>query len=306
MGSIAPPKLQIPQRSNNAARPEPYAIWRIKAESKMKCDAVWLAPRRLVRKPSGLSRAGEKGRSRSGQKKSKPGPPQMTKDQPESGRSEKCKCQEVQRHGFVWERDILEKVFGLTVSEINSIKYGNQVDLPRKLNRIYDCDISIKTTGRRNTVCMADCLRVFDLCAGRLHLIVVIYNQSGPVKRFSEVVELDLSNSRELLFGRLKRTDIEALVKLVKSVPTKRAPTQQEKHAMRKLRDELRPRCGALMLNIKCDSTQSRVQCSFNQFIAFLHDNPDRVVERNKVPRLHDREFIGEVASGRRVFRKKA
>ena len=69
---------------------------------------------------------------------------------------------EVQSHGFVWERELCEKVYGATMDEMKGIKYTSKMDLPGKFNRLDNCDLSIKTSCSPNTVCMADCLRVFD------------------------------------------------------------------------------------------------------------------------------------------------
>ena len=68
---------------------------------------------------------------------------------------------EVQKHGFLWEKEIL-KNRGVTEDELQSIKYTSKMDLPANLDRLDNSNISVKTTNSPNTVCMGDCLRVFD------------------------------------------------------------------------------------------------------------------------------------------------
>lgn len=211
---------------------------------------------------------------------------------------------EVQQHGFSWEKDLLRNVYGATDEQLKAIKYTNKMDLPAPLNALEPVDISIKTTGSANTVCMADCLRIFDAVNSKapLHMTVVHYKQEGDVKRLVSITEVNLTDSKELLFGSLTREDILRLDTLVKRVPQKRSPTPEEHTALYQLQEELQAKSGAIYLNIKCNSQQSRLQCSFNRFQTFLTSYPDRIVAQSTTHEFRGKPMLQEVASGRRQF----
>jgi len=219
------------------------------------------------------------------------------------------KGREVQAHGFSWEKELMTKIYGATPEELAEIKYTSKVDLPAKLNRLDGCDLSIKTSCRENAVCMADCLRVFDAVnsGNDLHMVIVYYIQDDvtKVKKISSITEVDLTNSRELLFGTLTRSQLEELDSAVKSIPQKRKPTDEEYKKMYSIRDSLQVISGAIHLDIKCNSTQSRLQCSFNRFQQFIEENPSRVIAKSNSNEFRDGVISYEIASPRRVFTQK-
>jgi len=215
---------------------------------------------------------------------------------------------EVQGHGFSWEKNLLS-VYGATPEEIKSISYCSKVDLPAAFNRITACDLSIKTSCSKNAVCMGDCLRIYDAVASDapLHVVIVFYVQdTTKTKTLKELIEIDISGATAELFGTLTREQLESLSQRVKAVPQKRKPTPTEYTSMYSLRDELQPLSGAIHLDIKCNSQQSRLQCSFNRFQTFLDAHPTRIIARSITPSLHGKEVLSTVSSGRRVFRKKS
>ena len=224
---------------------------------------------------------------------------------------------EVQSHGFKWEKELCVNVYGATMDELKGIKYTNKTDLPGKFNRLDEnCDISIKTSGSPNAVCMADCLRVFDAVSGAgaaggtpLHLTVIHYTQCDETqcKIVTSIAEVDITNSRNELFRPVTtRAQLEELDALVKSVPKKRRPTLEERASMYSLRDALQAQCGAIHLDIKCDSgSQRRLQCSFNQFQQFIIDHPERLVERSETNAFRGGVISSQIVSGRRKFNKK-
>jgi hypothetical protein len=73
---------------------------------------------------------------------------------------------------------------------------------------------------------------------------------------------------------------IECLVSLVKKVPSNRKPTKTEHGHLYELKDALQQLSGAMRLNIKCNSTQSRLQCSLHRFQQFVQDHPERVISK--------------------------
>ena len=179
---------------------------------------------------------------------------------------------EVQSHGFRWEEEILNNVYNVYVK----IKYTNKHDLPAEFNN--GINLSIKTTHDSNTVCMADCIRFFESLDTNLNLIVIIYKQEKEKKVIQRVVKVDLTNSKNTLFGDITKEDLEMLVKKVKSVPSKRKPTEEEYKCMYELRDKIQGKSKYIHLDIKCDSSQSRVQCSFNKFKTFLKEEKKRII----------------------------
>lgn len=210
---------------------------------------------------------------------------------------------EVQAHGFSWEKELLS-IYGATPEEIKEIKYTSKMDLPAALNRINGCDLSIKTTGS-NSVCMADCLRVFDMVSGpKLHMVVVQYKQIKEIKRVTNIVEVDLTNSRELLFGTITREQIESLDALVKAIPQKRKPTPEEHKHMYSIKKELQKLSGAIRFDIKCNSQQSRLQCSFNKFQLFIKNNP-RIIASSNTNEFHGGSITKEIQSLCRKFKPK-
>lgn len=216
---------------------------------------------------------------------------------------------EVQAHGFSWEKEIICNVYRATNEELKHIKYTSKMDLPANLNRLDKCDVSVKTTCSQNAVCMADCLRVFDAVSSGnpIHMVVVYYAQDdmNNTKKIITITEVDLTDSRDLLFGSLTRSQIEELVNTVKSVPQKRKPTEEEYNKMYSLRDSLQKSSGAIHLDIKCDSTQSRLQCSFNRFQDFVEKNPSRIVAKSDTNEFRGGTISSVVTSSRRVFKKK-
>jgi hypothetical protein len=224
--------------------------------------------------------------------------------------NEKAKTRnEVQSHGFSWEQELITNVYGTTEEELKkNVKYNSKIDLPSTLNNLDRCDLSIKTSSNVNTVCMADCLRVYDeVNSGKnIHLVVVFYEQNDTrnTKNISSIIELDLTNSCELLFGIITRSQLEELDKAVKSVPQKRKPTVEEHTIMYSLRNRLQENSGAIYFNIKCNSTQSRLQCSFNKFQQFVQKNPSRVIAKSNTNEFRGGVISGEINSSRRVFKK--
>jgi hypothetical protein len=216
---------------------------------------------------------------------------------------------EVQAHGFSWEKELITKVYGATLEELKGIKYNSKMDLPSALNRLDSCDVYVKTSCRVNAVCMADCLRVYDAVnSGKpIHLVVILYKQDDTTntKKISSIIEVDLTNSRDLLFGTLTRSQIEELDKAVKSIPQKRKPTDEEYKNICSIRDRLQENSGAVHLDIKCNSTQSRLQCSFNHFQTFVQKNAPRVIAKSNTNEFRGGVISGEIKSSRRVFKKK-
>jgi hypothetical protein len=229
------------------------------------------------------------------------------------GMSEMPKKNEVQKHGFTWEDELIRNVYKC----MSRTTYTGAIDLPAHLNQLESCSVSIKTTGSPNAVCMGDCLRVYDAVSGGdvpIHATVITYvqNDETKTKKIKSIVEVDITNSLTLLFGNLSRAQIEELDQLIKNVPQKRSPTPEEHKAMYDLRDVLHALLAdgngndaAIHLDIKCNSQQSRLQCSFNRWLSFVANNPDRVVAVGDASSFRGGSICAEISSARRTFKKK-
>ena len=216
---------------------------------------------------------------------------------------------EVQAHGFTWENELLMNVYKATHNELKEIKYNSKMDLPATLNRLDVCDISVKTSCSPNAVYMSDCLRMFDAVSSDkpLHMVVVHYTQDdiNNTKKINSIIEIDLTTSHKLLFGELTRAQLEELDKAVKSVPQKRKPTAEEYNYMYSIRNKLQVLSNAIHLDIKCNSTQSRLQCSFNSFQKFIEHNPSKVIAKSNSNEFRGGHISLEITSSRRVFKSK-
>lgn len=210
---------------------------------------------------------------------------------------------EVQLHGFSWEKEILSNVYFVK----DDIPYTSKADIPAEFNSLDGVNVSIKTTGNKNCVYMADCLRFYDSLDDDIHLIVIHYKQNDLTKTkvLKSVTQMNLKNSRELLFGSLTRDEISELDALVKRVPQKRKPTKEEHSEMYAMKNKLQKKSGAIRLDIKCNSQQSRLQCSFNKFETFKEKNPELILYHSESNVFRGGQLTKELLSDRRKFVKK-
>jgi hypothetical protein len=84
-----------------------------------------------------------------------------------------------------------------------------------------------------------------------------------------------------------------------------RCLTEEEYNKMYSLRDSLQKLSGAIHLDIKCNSTQSRLQCSFNRFQQFVEKNPAKLVAKSNTNEFRGGTISSQITSSRRVFKKK-
>jgi hypothetical protein len=128
------------------------------------------------------------------------------------------------------QKDILCNIYGATEEELKTISYVSKIELPAEFNRLDGCDLSIKTTNTKNMICMGDCLRVYDTIktGKKLHMVVLHYKQNNNIKDILSIVEIDLTNSINELFGNITREQLVELDNIVKKVPQKRKPTYDE------------------------------------------------------------------------------
>jgi uncharacterized membrane protein YqiK len=154
---------------------------------------------------------------------------------------------------------------------------------------------------------MADCLRIYDAVNSDtpFHMVVIHYIQDDKTntKKLKSIIEVNLTNSVKLLFGSVTRKHLEGLDKAIKDVPQKKKPTAEQYKYMYDIRNTIQPLSGAIHLDIKCNSTQSRLQCSFNHFQTFLKENPNRIISTSTTGTFRGGQIKEEIVSSRRVFK---
>ncbi len=215
---------------------------------------------------------------------------------------------EVQGHGKTWENDILINVYKADPEIIKSSNYTQVYDLKAVDNKLNQCNLSVKTTGS-GTVYMGDCLRIFNSVSSGdpYHLVLINYVQRGQHKHVTRILEFDLTGFKDPLFGQLTREQIKQLDMAVKAIPQKHKPTTEERKVLYDLKKTLQPLSGAISLDIKCNSQQSRLQCSISsgKFKELLSRFPERVIAASNTNEFRGGIIRESIASDKRTFKKK-
>jgi len=205
---------------------------------------------------------------------------------------------ESQSHGFLVQYQILENIYGYI--ELDSSRYTSKHDLCSDYNDVDPdrCNISIKTTLSKKRVDMGDARRVFNsLNEDNLNMIVVHLKQVDTMKKIESVVQVNLTAQGQLLFGNITCSDIETLDSMVKQ--------KDLDNGTRKLFNiHLNEKSKYIQFNIKIDSKQRRLQCSFFDFPTFMKENPSLIVHRSDGPVFRGVK-IEDVESGKRKRNKK-
>jgi hypothetical protein len=216
---------------------------------------------------------------------------------------------ENQAHGKSWEDDIKSYIFWLTKEECDSIPHTARHDIPGELNRLdKGTNISIKTTGS-DTVCMADVSRVCDNVGNgeQIHAIILMYkqNKSKTTKKLYRIIEIDLTNSRELLFGTATIDEINELVAYVKSIP--KDVTSAHRATYKRMSQDISAKNGGYISYApKVDSKgQRRVQCCIPKFSKFVKEHPERVISESQSGEFRGGIITEEIVSPPRKRNKK-
>ena len=109
----------------------------------------------------------------------------------------------VQAHGHEWEDDLIAVfVSPSDMDEMEELSYTAVHDIPKELNQLTQRNVSVKAT-KTNRVDFGDALRTLDNMTGNspLEAVIIQYRQDGSQKVPSRVVRLDLTESKEVLFG---------------------------------------------------------------------------------------------------------
>jgi len=201
-----------------------------------------------------------------------------------------------QKHGFTWENEIKNKVYGLPIEKNNTETH----DIQRTKNKVEDANVSIKTTVS-GTVCCGDVLRFYDYNFNETNTIIIInYKQEGTEKVIKEIIEVEYTKEmHEHLFGMLTRKDLEEFRKSVKSVPYFHPEINRYRKEIQKKKKEVTKNTNSkIVLNPKIDSKdQRRVQCSFK-----LKDVEKFIVSRTTQPVVKGVRITEKIESGKRTF----
>ena len=202
---------------------------------------------------------------------------------------------EVQAHGNSYENDVIMERTGLTKEEYDALKdngYTDEFDLVKGL--IVDYDGSVKSTGS-NTVDCADIQKKMQ--HKEYNLVVGKYDQVGYNKVFHTEYEFYITPSDyDVLWGKMKKENIDAFVSYIKSITKSKEAQQETKLARKVFKEEIEDKSALYVINPKVDSKkQRRVQCSLkiDELIAAGIKYEQRSV---------DYQYL----SGRRKFKKKS
>ena len=183
-----------------------------------------------------------------------------------------AKSSQSQKHGFIFENEIRQKVFKLPSQSNNRDIH----DISHNENALNSNEnISIKSTGT-NTICCGDVLRFYDYDFNKINTIICIkYIQNKDQKNVERIYEVNYNREcHKLLFGDLQRHTIKSYVDGVKSIPSNVGGVDTKNiynyiHIKNKINNE---HSNTISINPKVDSKQSRVQCSIPKFETTLKD----------------------------------
>jgi hypothetical protein len=71
---------------------------------------------------------------------------------------------------------------------------------------------------------------------------------------------------------------------------------------MYEMKDKLDAKMDLFQINIKCNSQQSRIQCSINKFKKFIEEHPERIIAQSNTSEFRGGKISNEINSGQRVF----
>ena len=206
---------------------------------------------------------------------------------------------ENQAHGKSWEKDIALNVFKVTEAPSS---HTARHDIPGQLNRLDSgVNVSIKTTGS-DTICMGDVCRVYENVGNGepIHMVVIMYSQiNDTTKKRERIIEIDLTNSRELLFGTAIIDEINELVAYVKSIPKNVHVSAEHRDTYIRMANDISTRHGGcISYNPKVDSkAQRRVQCSISNFSNFVKEHPERIIAESQTGEFRGGSIMDEIVS---------
>ncbi len=205
--------------------------------------------------------------------------------------------------GFIRENEIRVRVFRLP----RETNHTGTHDIACSDNRFDPTEnVSVKTTVSR-TLCCGDLLRFFDYDFGRSRntIICIQHKQVGEFKVAVEACEIRYTKAmHQYLFGTVTRGELEAYVRLVKTIPHGRcdaATRTTYKAEAKRLKDLHRME---ITLNPKVNSSsQRRVQCTITRYNVRLSSfiSQTMLPKGLKGPRIRTQRIARIIHSPKRV-----
>lgn len=166
-----------------------------------------------------------------------------------------------QSHGYTIEQQIVENIFNNEFVnndtkphdiEKNDNKYDNRENISIK------CSVS-------DTIYCGDCRRIINYDFGENNTIMMVFlKQVGDNKIIKEIIEIDYNKKLyDLFLGQAKKCEIEEYILEVKKIATNVKGLEAKKQ-FDYIKEKKKIKTGLLNINPKVDSSQTRVQCSFN------------------------------------------
>lgn len=213
---------------------------------------------------------------------------------------------ESQAHGFIWEDEILRKIYNAKPEHYTSVH-----DLSAENNKLEGVNVSIKTSGGKS-VDMGDVKRIYQEISNikddsYINLIVVFYKQKKKYKNLEKVVEVKLyQNDLLKLFGGLSLSEITDYIEYIKAIPGGN-PGNEKRKEYKNRQKILNEKTGFIKLRTKVDSNkQRRVQCSFPDFIKFCQEKEPSTVIINERGKLKGVNLTTKLLSSKRNLNKES
>lgn len=177
---------------------------------------------------------------------------------------------ETQKHGFIFEEEVIFKVTGISKKEYESkLEKGYTSKFDIKKDVLSDFNASIKTIGNGKIYC-GDLLRFMDSCYNyEFRLIVALWEQFDlNTKHIKEIYEFYIEPKYyNKIFGDLYEKDILSFVNYVKNIPNGKEEQLKNQTIWKQKRKDITDNynTGIISIDAKIDSkTQRRVQCSLD------------------------------------------
>lgn len=178
---------------------------------------------------------------------------------------------EVQSHGLLFEDQVIQKITGITKTQLQKKiagAYTASMDIP--VCEYSDHNYSIKVSKQGKSVGCGDILRFYKHCAAEPFTIVIgSWWQINPeTKQYREVTEFSISPEHlQILFNKISLQQLTDFVSYVKSIEPGKAAQMAHRKLWKQKRQDIYDASGQGLLKIdaKIDSKdQRRVQCSFD------------------------------------------
>lgn len=190
-----------------------------------------------------------------------------------------------QKHGFIFENMIREKVFDLKNNK-NDTKTHDIQCAENKFDNNENISIKISCNG---DIGCGDILRFYNYDFSKKNTIIVgIYKQINDKQKLIEVIyEINYNEKfHKLLFGEIEVEEIEIYNNIVKSIP--HGYVKKEDRNYLKLKEHYQKGFGMkILINPKVDSkNQRRVQATIPKIEKILEENPEFIISKAISPNL--------------------